>query len=373
MRVTVLGACVRRLSASRARYLAFCVAIAGTMAAAAAGAFSVIRTSPRFSGVLVPRESTLTWESPNADGPIVAEYAELHFVLDNTGRRPVKVLGVDATCGCVKPVADPPDVRPGETTKIAVKAITPATGTRVLPLVVHTDSPIIPDVRLIARMVVRRKPPFLYGVTGDLNFRGRYSPALVAEFSIVTFESVGPIDEPKVSTDLPFLRIARDEVSNEARGAREADDVAGPFIVRTRRYTVGFKEAPPEPTFIGTITVNDPFGRTGSRSLNVLGQLDATDAPKVTPRSLTLHKKKGAWGSFVVICNEPSRTVTCSIDDNRRADLTIRCDSDDPTGRIHRIEVAIVDPTHLSDGPVRLQIRESNVEDKATVLLHVVP
>jgi hypothetical protein len=172
--------------------------------------FATISSSRQMSGLLVPRQSSLTWESPNADGPIVAETAELLFVLDNPGRQPVRVVGIDTTCGCVRPVADPPYVVPGGMTNVVVRATTPSTGTSVLPLIVHTDSS-RPDVRLTARLVVRRRPPYLYDVTGHLIFRGTFSPNLTCDFEVVTFESGKPTVAPDVSTELPFLKVEKPE------------------------------------------------------------------------------------------------------------------------------------------------------------------
>ncbi len=359
--------------ASRTTYLTFCILVVGSTALGAWAAFPTIWTPWKAPGLLVPRESTLLWESPNAEGPIVAEHAELEFRLDNPGGSPVKVLGIDATCGCVKPVADPPDVKPGGMTTIILKAIRPSTGLRVMPLVVHTDSLVDPDVHLTARIIVRRKPPFLYDVTGDLTFRGAFSPKLAGELSVVTFESEGPTLEPKVATDLPFLEIGQAQVSDESAGTRNAETVGVPVIVRTRNYRVRLKELPPDPAFIGTITVTDPFGRTGSRSLNVVGQLDLPGSLRVVPRLLRLRKQEGASGSFVVICHDPSRTVTCSIDDPRRADFSINVDSDNSIRRVHKVRVAIVDPRQLSDDPVHLQVRDPHTGAEATVLLCVAP
>ncbi len=368
-----IGRSVCYLLASPRRFLLFFVPAAGSMALVALAAFPTNRVPRLSSGLLVPRQSTLTWESPNADGPVVAEHAELHFLLDNPGRSRVKVLGIDTSCGCVKPVADPPDVKPGGTTKIVLKATTPSTGTRAMTLVVHTDSQVKPDVRLTARILVRRKPPFLYGVSGDLTFRGTFSPDLAGQILVVTFESGAPTVEPKISTDLPFLEIGRAEVSDEPLRAAEAPVVGRAVVARERKYKVGFKEPPPDPVFIGTIKVTDPFGKTASRSLNVLGQLDPSDAPRVVPRSLTLPKKKGTSGWFMVICNAPSQSVTCSVDEPHRADFSINAGSDDSSRRIHKIEVVIVDPAHLSSDPVRLKVREPHAKAEATVLLHFIP
>ncbi len=331
-----------------------------------------IRMLRNASGLLVPRQSELTWESPNADNPVVAEHAELHFLLDNPGRSPVKVLGIDTTCGCAEPVADPSDVKPGGMTKIIVKAVIPVVGTRVVPFVVHTDSPVKPDVHLTARIIVRRKPPFL-SVTGDLTFRGALSPDLAGELSVVTFESDGETLEPQISTNLPFLEIDRAKVSVRAADFRAAQTIGFPVVERTRKYRVRLKKAPPDAAFIGTITVTDPLGRTGNWSLNVLGQLDRPGAPRVAPRSIRLRKEEGASASFVAICQDSSRAITCSIDEPRGSDFSINVESNDPNHRIHRVRVVIVAPTHLSDDPVDLKVRDPHTGGEATVVLYLEP
>lgn len=230
-----------------------------------------------------------------------------------------------------------------------------------------------PDIRLTALINVRRRPPFLLSVAGDLTFRGTFSRKAATEISVVTLESDGPRLEPKISTDLPFIEIIADGVSDKPGDTRDAQTVGGPLIVRTRKYRVCLKEPPPDPTFIGTITVLDPFGRSPSQSLNVLGQLDRSDVPKVVPGSLTLRKRKGASGSFIVICDHPSRTVTCSLDERRSDAFFIKTERGDSSLRIQRIEVVIANPTHLTDGPVHLNVRYANSKDKTTVLLRLVP
>jgi hypothetical protein len=320
--------------------------------------------------VLVPRASTLTWDSPNANGPIVAEHAELRFILENTGRQRVRVLGIDAACGCVKPVAEPPDVEPAAATTIVVKAITPSTGTRIMPLTVHTDSPVQPDVRLTAKMTVRRKPPFLYDVNGDLTFRGAFAPSLTADISVVTFESSKEDAEPQVSTDLPFLKIERAGDFVESTSSVADVAVVGPFFIRRRRYRVRFREAPAENAFVGTVTVTDPFRRAADRTLKVIGQLSAKAAPLVTPAATTFRREKDAKRTFMVICDPPASSILCSVDACFAGGLTVDSSRAGPGGRIHKVTIVVADPAQLGTGPAHLRVRDAQAGTEGTALLY---
>jgi hypothetical protein len=73
----------------------------------------------------------------------------------------------------------------------------------------------------------------------------------------------------------------------------------------------------------------------------------------------------------VVICNAPSPSVTCLIDEPSRKGFSIKIDSAISSRRAHKIEVVVDDPAHLSDDPIRLKVRDPNTEAEATVLLHV--
>lgn len=354
-------------------FVAFCSIIATTaLAADLAGLPSgCLRDIP---AQLIPRQGTLTWESPNADGPIVAEHAELRFVLDNRGSHPLRILGIDTPCGCVKPVAEPENVPPGGKTEILANAITPVTGTRSLTLKVRTDSSLTPIVPLEMNLVVRRKPPFLYEAKGDLDFRGAFLHELVRSFSVVTFESEETTKEPELSTDLPFLKIQRTDLREQSAPARAEVTLGTPGIVRTRYYEVQFKDRPPAPSFVGAVTITDPFGRTPTKSLRVLGQLqDDANTLMGVPRMLTLHKQQGASASFRVFCKPPSQAVKHSIDETHRAHLSIKTDPGGSSRRVHRIDVVVVDPTELSDKPVRLTLKNAQDDTKATVLLNFVP
>lgn len=102
-----LSKSLRHLLPNPTKHLILGILVLGSLTLGGLAAFLSMRGHQGPFGLLVPRQSTLTWQSPNAYGPIVAEHAELLFLLDNPGPTPVKVLHIDSSCDCAKPVADP--------------------------------------------------------------------------------------------------------------------------------------------------------------------------------------------------------------------------------------------------------------------------
>jgi len=324
-------------------------------------------------GRLVPRQTMMTWKSPTASGPFGSERAELSFVLDNVGGQAVRIQNVQTDCSCMKPVADPLVVQPGGVTKIVVKAMTPVSGRSDVPILIHTDSQTSPEIRLTARIVSGRRPPFVYSVTGDLHFRGVYSPDLARDLVVVTFETPGPTVEPVLSSDLPFLKMENVGVSEKTNDDESFDGTSTPVgnvVVRTRRYRVGFKEKPPEPSCSGTVKVADPFHNSGDRKLGVVCNFRSPSAGlQVFPRLLTLSRQKGASGNVVVLCDQPAGRLDCAVEKNRISYASIQMETNSNPRKVHKIQVRVEDTSYQSEEAIRFTVRDPRTKANETFLV----
>lgn len=325
----------------------------------------------RSIGRLVPRQSEIVWESPVRRGPIVAEHADLMFVLTNAGRTPVKILSIQSGCACVKPVAEPSVVGPGGITRISAKATAPAVGETKIEINVQTDSPASPQIALTARLRTWREPPFLFDVRGDISFRGRYAKNMRRGFSVTSVENPGQTIEPTLSSDLPYLKLQKVGVVD-----REVAGIGIPFrrrpvvIARTRKYEARITELPPYATFSGEIIVNDPFGASASKRLDVFGELSADDSSlKVVPRTLLLDRMRGAGGNLLVLCDPPAEEVSISADDSWRHIIRIDEEKREGARQVHLMRVALLVTPDEPHDPIRVRVRHPGTGHEAEVLI----
>ena len=93
--------------------------------------------------VTAPARAALTWENTTAElHPTLADKtAVAHFKYKNTGDKPVKILSVDASCGCTTAALEKNEVGPNETGEIAATfTIGNRTGVQNKKITVRTDA-----------------------------------------------------------------------------------------------------------------------------------------------------------------------------------------------------------------------------------------
>jgi hypothetical protein len=204
-----LRSSVARLSGNRSTRAtaAFCLML--IVSVSVFGLF--VKMSARPGGLLVARSDHLVWKEPESVGAKAqasAPAAQVSFVLDNVGGRPVRIHSVESGCGCARPVVRPEVVAPGQAAVVDVTAMAIPVGQKVALIKLRTDSPIKPEVPLTLTIVGTRKPPFLFLLEGEAVFRGDYVTGMGREIAVLTVESHDKGAGPALTTDLPFLRLA---------------------------------------------------------------------------------------------------------------------------------------------------------------------
>lgn len=248
-----------RLSRGRTVILS-ALALGAMLAALGAGTYAWRLLGRR--GALGARQSLAVWEAP-ADAPRGASMtASGTFELVNVGTGPVRVVDVQADCGCTTPEVTPKVIKPGGAAVASVSALVVPFLSRELSINIHTDSAATPDVFLRLRVTGNQRPPLLVDATGDLSFDGAASSGERRELVVVTVERKGDKRCPKLSADLPFLDIS------EARS--EEDALGGDVVQRKRVFWVTLSGTPPPGTSVGAVTVPDPWDPTNTKKINVL-------------------------------------------------------------------------------------------------------
>jgi hypothetical protein len=235
-------------------------ALGAVVAALGAGVYAWRLLGRR--GVLVARQCLAVWEAPAGTPRDASMLARGSFELVNVGTAPVRVVDVQADCGCTTPEVTPKVIKPGGSAVVSVSALVVPFLSRELGINVHTDSAATPDVFLRLRVTGNQKPPLLVDASGDLSFDGAVSKGERRELVVVTVERKGDKKSPKLSADLPFLSFS------EARS--EESDLGGNVVQRKRVCWVALSRSPPAGTSVGAVTVEDPWDPTNTKKVNVL-------------------------------------------------------------------------------------------------------
>ena len=145
-----------------------------------------VRARSLSPGKLVARHPEVLWRHPapreaSSRLPTIDE-AGGTFEVENVGGRPVRILGVQASCGCATPKISPSVIPPGQLGRVDVRTTPFAVGERLVTVDLRTDSPLSPTLNLRLRAFGWRRPPLLLQTGGDLiyrdyDFQGETSPS----------------------------------------------------------------------------------------------------------------------------------------------------------------------------------------------------
>jgi hypothetical protein len=230
-------------------------------------------------GKLVAVPSTIVWKSPSVRDGIQSMRAEVEFRLINQGRTTVHITSVESACGCTTPTVRPTEVQPGGTYLLSAVGTPLSSGERTVPITIHTDSSLSPEVIVKLTMISDRLAPFITGVSGDFAYLEGYSTAESRDFVVTTIES-GPHDKtPLVQTDLPFLSVSGPSVEE-----RPYDEST--LVQRSYTYQIKFDRELPRDSFTGRIWAVDPW--SGAKSEGVLAFHRAKEELVVIPTTVIL-------------------------------------------------------------------------------------
>lgn len=174
---------------------------------------------------VVPHQITVASDAPHNLAPV-------QLTLRNPSRQPLRLLGIDASCGCT--VIDAPKtafVAAGSEIAFTVRGTPPGVGEKHASIRIRTDSPSHPVIHVPVVLMGRElEVPFVTSMPDRLDLKTTRQQPSAHEFSIRTLEPAGTppwIDIP-VASDAKF-DVERITVSTEP-------DKAVPDVVR-RSYT----------------------------------------------------------------------------------------------------------------------------------------
>lgn len=314
---------------------------------------------------LTPQVSLLTWRSP-VGGDVKYERAELTFHLENRGGRAVKILDIISGCGCLKPEIAKSVVLPGETLDVVARATPPPIGKKDIQLLVKTDSPVENEIPLVVRLIARRKPPFVYDVFGDLQFRGEYSDSLSREVSLVTYEESGKKYDVGMHADLDFVAVEPLGIVDEDDAA-DSDLVAGPssrVVVRSHRFRVFLKRRPPTNSFSGQLTIDHPFDPSLRLTKPILGDLLGQASQLVAiPKVLRMGPADGGSRKITLVASSPTQGIEVEVPED--GSLVVEQGSEAGPRRSHSFLVRLGPRYGKGQGDAVLKFRAG--KDTATV------
>ncbi|MGC8644140.1 MAG: hypothetical protein ACP5XB_30135, partial [Isosphaeraceae bacterium] len=169
--------------------------------------------------------------------------------------------------GCASAKAEPLLVQPGGKAVVAVKMEPINVGQKGAAIVLETDSPKTPEVRLQLIEEGWRRPPYVAEFRADVFYPRGFSNEEVREATVIVVTSQeAPEKTPVLTSDLPFLEFGAPKVSEK------------PYIgdprraVRTYVFPVRFSADPPAAGFSGVVSVADPWAPDQVLRRNVVGE-----------------------------------------------------------------------------------------------------
>ena len=131
---------------------------AGLGLSVCAGWIQFVASRPATPGELVAEQPSIVWRGPDK---IDKHPAHVRFQLDNRGGSPVRIIEVNSGCGCTVPSFEAADIAPGGRGYVDADIRYFPVGERRVPLVVRTNSPNTPNIKLLVHLIGGGTPPFL--------------------------------------------------------------------------------------------------------------------------------------------------------------------------------------------------------------------
>ncbi len=219
-------------------------------------------------------------------------------------------------------------------------------------MVLHTDSPVTPQVPLQLRMIGADRPPFLVAARGNLNYPPGFSPDEARNIQVTTVERQEASARPRLECDLPFLQFEFDSVTEEPYPDPGA-------VERTYLFRVTFRSPPPAGTFAGEVEAIDPWDGRLTKRIPVHGRV-STPIRDIPP-SLTLHvadpPARAVLARFSVIASEPISGIEVEAEQGAACPLLVERRGLDLTGRFATFEVRWRPDRPLAEGAYCLVVR----------------
>lgn len=318
-------------------------------------------------GKLVTREDLLTWQGPSEALGRTQSLGEANakFEVENVGGAPVRILGVETTCGCATPKIQPSIIAPGGTGTVEVQAVPLQIGEKTVSVTLKTDSPTTPELVLRLRIVGNRRPPFLGKAGGDLSYEGTFDSPQARDIIAYNVELDGSVPTPPgVETTLPILEIGPPIL------AEEKPYIDPGTVYRKYIYKAEIAANPPQGQFGGDVFIIDPWLPQHRERILVHGEV-SPPLRAVPPRIILRVRRAGGSvegnAKLMILSSTPAPDLVAELDGDEAVPLAIRlvemAESD------HKALISISPkPGVIREGEYKLLIgRRSSARERITV------
>ncbi len=326
-----------------------------------------VSSKPRGPGSLLPRESVVLWRCPETSKPGFTEAVQSKFEVVNMGGSNVEITSIESGCGCTKPRVEPKVIPPGRSGFVTFEAKPFPIGEKRVSIVLNTDSPKTPDVRLTLRMIGSRKPPFLLNIRGDLSYPNWEATKAPREIIVTTVEGLEMTNEPKPTCDLPQVRFERQSIDEQPYTTPDT-------VQRTYKYLALFDPAVDDDTVSGELRVVDPWMLDHIETLQVF--VKSEPPIRVAPTLITLSAggqdgQDGTKAEFLVITKGSSPRLTIRADSPESDFITIERLKEDSAGPVARFQARITrdSPAARRGGRHRFIIRDESSEAERIITI----
>ena len=332
---------------------------AGLILVMASAATLLVAARPAVPGKIEVKQPELSWRHPAPTDPSSRlpkqDEAACVFQIQNVGGLPVRIVGVEASCGCAKPKVEPTVIGPGGVGTVEVRTTPFPVGENLITVSLRTDSPVTELVNLRLRTFGWRHAPFLFQSKGDLMYRGDSLESEVREVFLLTVEVLGSTPRPpRIKSELPFLTFGPPQVS-------EKPYVDPSTVVRTYRHDVRVSSLPPS-SFAGDVIVEDPWDPEYVQRIPVRGEI--LPPVRVSPSRIILAVDprgdgKGASATLVVRSRFPVPEISAIGHPAGRVPLIISRAQLDQGDRFASFSISLERGETIEEGDYSVIIRTS--------------
>lgn len=287
-------------------------------------------------GRLIAEVDTLTLAPPSKLPGGGGYDSSATFRVANSGGSPVTIRDVLSGCDCAVARVDPRVITPGSTGVVEVKGKPSDKVDRTVMVTLLTDSPETPEVRLKIRRQGRDQltPPYLMTAYGDLTYNGTLSDIDTREITVLTAQETGHLEEARVISSLPFLRI-------DLRSSVGKQTTEPAISIVKHVYSVRLT-SPPHNAFQGEVTIEDPWNESRHQQIMVFGDLHEPFV--VSPPRLLLSRESlsGETGRATLRVTHLDRRASPVVQPVGEAASLLRVvpiESDDPGASLFEVRL----------------------------------
>lgn len=262
-------------------------------------------------------------------------FSEVAVPIKNVGRRRLRILRTNASCGCASPVVDPDVLGPGRTAMVRVRFMNVPLGEKEVLVELETDSDAHKFASFRVISIGTKRPPYILQAVGDVTFLQGDPVGHSQPVTVSAVESDTQPRWPKVRVDLPFVQISR-------LGYEERRYTVPGSILRTYRFAIALSSQPSSSTFAGRFIVTDPWTGKDSTHLPISGAYKPEIS--VYPGLVILNYGSARFGPsrpalVTVVTRDPGDHPNFACETGDPSLIEFRSVEPSPSPRAHRFEI----------------------------------